>query len=238
MERETKYRKLVVIAVLILLLNMVLGTQYAVTKISYEYYILHPSDSDIRYIGSSNASDGKRALRVEGDNITNVRVKLFLGENFTLNQNIYYTAAFGIVNEQKNALAITHINISSTQATYLKIWLHGNRTANANQTSTDPSGVLMWDNDTMINSSDTVAWILAPGDGNTNTMCYNVSDRDNTTIPTPWDERAHVRYSIDNNNAVNEKSDFVWVQIGVIIPEVVDSIGLHSGTISIHFESI
>lgn len=216
---------------------MVIGTQYAVTKVRYEYYILHPCESDIRYIGSDNASDGIRMLRVEGDNVTNVRIKLFLGANFSLNQDNYYSGAFGIVNEEKNSLNITHINISSNQSTYLKIWLHGDRDANANSSVTDPSGVLMWDNDTMINASNTTAWTLAEGDGNTNTMCYNISNRAATTISTPWDDTSHVRYSRDNNNAVSGESDFVWIQVGVLIPEVADSLGLHTGTISIHFSS-
>jgi hypothetical protein len=216
---------------------MVIGTQYAVTKISYEYYILHPCESDIRYIGSDNASDNIRMLRVEGDNVTNVRIKLFLGNNFSLNRDNYYSAAIGIVNEEKNPLNITHINISSNQHTYLKIWLHGDRDANANSTSTDPSSVFMWDNDTLVNGTNTTAWTLAAGDSDTSTMCYNVSDRASSTVPTPWDETAHVRYSRDNHNAVCGESDFVWMQIGVSIPEAADSLGLHSGTIWIHLSS-
>ncbi|GAJ01338.1 unnamed protein product, partial [marine sediment metagenome] len=61
-----------ILAVLFIILNMVIATQYATTKIGYEYYIVHPSDANIRYIGSDNSSDSIRVLRVIGSNITNV----------------------------------------------------------------------------------------------------------------------------------------------------------------------
>jgi len=49
-------RNLILLAVLLLTTNMLLATQYAVTKIGYEYYLVHPSDSNIRYIGSDNTT--------------------------------------------------------------------------------------------------------------------------------------------------------------------------------------
>lgn len=226
-----------ILAVIFLGLNMIVATQYAVTKIGYEYYLLHPSNSNIRFIGSDNSSDGKRILRVIDSNITRVGVKLRLGDKFALNQITYFTAAFGIVNEENFTVNITHINVSSEYATYLKIWLHGDRDANANDTMFDPSSVLMWDNNTMVNESSTTAWSLAAGNEDPDDMCYNITDRALFSVPTDWDDSAHVRYSLDNNNAVSNYSDFVWVQIAVDIPEVADSIGLHSGTIWIHFES-
>jgi len=226
---------------------MVAATQYAVTKIGYEYYILHPSDSSIRYIGSDNSSDGRRALRVIDSNVTNVGIKLKFG-NISTNQQRTYSAAFAIVNEERFSINITHISISSPNATYLKIWLHGDRDANANSTTNDPSTVFMWNNNTMVNASNTTAWILAAGNNNPNNMCYNVSDRTNCSTNTTWDETAHVRYSVNNTNARNANnsdtdhslsnaSDFVWVQLTIDIPETVDRIGLHTGTIWIHFES-
>ena len=56
-----------------------------------------------------------------------------------------FSAAFALVNEENYPVNITHINISSANHTYIKIWLHGNRTANANNTVNDPTTVLMWD---------------------------------------------------------------------------------------------
>jgi hypothetical protein len=68
-------------------------------------------------------------------------------------------------------------------------------------------------------------------------MCYNTSDRANCTIPTNWDETAHVRYSINNTDANTTISDFVWVQIAIDIPESIQDTGTHTGTIWIHLKS-
>jgi len=230
-------RKMSIIAVLFLILNMIIATQYAITKIDYEYSIVHPCDASIRYIGSDNSSDNIRVLRVAGSNTTNVRLKLRLGNVYSTNMRKTYTAAFGIVNEENYYLNITHINVSSNNYTYMKIWLHGNRDENANSTVTDPSTVLMWDNNTMVNASNTTAWTLEAGDDNSTNMCYNVSNRAATSVQTPWDETAHVRYSTNNTNAVSGVSDFVWVQITLDIPPEADSLGTHTGTIWIHLET-
>ena len=229
-------KRLIIIAVLFVILNMVVATQYAVTKINYTFSIMHPSDSSIRFIGSDNSSDGIRVLRVAGSNTTNVQLKLELGTGYTASMVRSYTAAFGIVNEESYSVNITHINVSSDNHTYMKIYLHGNRTANANSTITDPSSVFMWDNNTMVNQSNTTAWTLAAGDDNTSSMCYNTSDSANCTIPTPWDETAHVRFSRNNSIATSSISDFVWVQITLDIPDVVETIGTYSGVIWIHLE--
>lgn len=226
-----------IIAVLFLVLNMVIATQFAVTKIGYEYYILHPCDTNIRLIGSDNSSDGVRILRVIDSNTTNVGLKLQLGNKFTTNQVTYFSAAFGIVNEGNHSLDITHINVTSSNHTYMKIWLHGDRDANANSTLNDPSSVFMWDNDTLINASNTTAWTLASGNEDPNNMCSNYTNPVSNTILTGWDETAHVRYSKNNTNAVSNLSDFVWVQIAIDIPSTADYIGSHTGTIWIHFKS-
>lgn len=233
---KVKKRWLILIA-LFLVMNMAIATQYAVTKIGYDYYILHPCNTNIRLIGSDNSSDGIRILRIISSNTTNVGLKLRLGDKFSTNQITYFSAAFGIVNEENFTVNITHINVSSLNHTYMKIWLHGDRDANANSSTTDNSSVLMWDNNTIVNASNTTAWTLAPGNENPNDMCYNYTDRTNCSINTTWDETAHVRYSLNDTNAVSGLSDFVWVQIAVDIPETADTIGLHTGTIWIHFEA-
>jgi len=230
-------KRWMLLAVLFLVLNMIVATQYAVTKIGYTYTLVHPSDASIRFIGSDNSSDGIRVLRVAGSNVSNIQLTLRLGDVYSSNMKKTFTAAFGIVNEETYDLNITYINVSSANYTYMKIWLHGNRTANANSTTTDPSSVFMWNNNTIVNASNTTAWILRGGDANSSSMCYNVSDRSNCTIPTPWDETAHVRYSINNTNAVSNVSDFVWVQIEIEIPDTIESMGTHSGTIWIHLTS-
>jgi len=230
-------KKMLILAVLFLMINLVVATQYAVTRIPYEYYILHPSNTNIRLIGSDNSSDNVRILRVIDSNTTHVGVKLRLGNRFSTNTVTYFTAAFGIVNEENFTLKITHINVSSLNHTYMKIWLHGDRDQNANSTVTDNSTVLMWNNNTLVNASNTTAWTLAPGNENPNNMCYNYTDRANCSINTTWDEVAHVRYSRNETNAVSNVSDFVWVQIGIEVPNTADVIGLHTGTIWIHFEA-
>jgi len=230
-------KKLTVLAVLFLIVNLVLATQYAITRVGYEYYILHPSDANIRLIGSDNSSDGVRILRIIDSNTTNVGVYLRLGDKFSTNQVTHFSAAFGIVNEENFTVNITHINVTSLNHTYMKIWLHGDRDANANSTVTDSTTVFMWNNNTVVNASNTTAWTLAPGNENPNNMCYNYTDRTNCSINTTWDETAHVRYSINDTNANTTLSDFVWVQVTIDIPETADSIGLHEGLIWIHLES-
>jgi len=216
---------------------MIIATQYATIQLAYEYSIVHPCDSSIRIIGSDNASDGVRVLRVASSNTTNVQLKLYFGNRFAGGMTKTYSAAFGIVNEENYTINITHINVTSLNHTYLKIYLHGNRSANANNLTQDPTGVFMWNNNTVVNESNTTAWKLAAGDDNSTNMCYNTSNRAATTIKTPWDKTAHVRYSRNDSNASSGISDFVWVQIILDIPTQVDAIGPHTGTIWIHMEA-
>ena len=237
-------RKMMILGVLLLVLNMTIATQYAVTKIGYEYNIVHPSDANIRFIGSDNTTGG-RVLRVDGPNGT-ASLKLTFG-NWSAGTNKIYSAAFGIVNEEQVAVNIMYINVSSVNYTYMQIWLHGDRSANANNTIYDPTTVFMYDNGSIVNESTTIAWTLAPGDNDPNNMCSNISDRDTYNISTPWDETQHVRYSLNNTNAygigvmgrtASNASDFVWVQIAIDIPsDNLDGSGAHTGTIWIHFEA-
>jgi hypothetical protein len=229
-------KKLFIVGILLVISTMIMATQFAVTKLGYEFNIVHPSNANIRLIGSDNSSDGIRILRVDGDNTTRVTLKLRFG-NLSANQTYHYSAAFGIVNEERFPLNITYIEVSSPNVTYMKIWLHGNRDANANNTANDPSSTFMYNNGTIVNGTNTTRWILAAGNENPNEMCSNVSDRTNYTIPTPWENTAHVRYSLNETNATSGVSDFVWVQVSIEIDEVVDFFGTHTGTIYIHFEA-
>ena len=229
-------RRWLILGILILVVSMVFATQYAITKVQYEYAIVHPSDAGIRYIGSDNSTDGVRVLRIIGSNSTNVSLMISLG-NYSANTIVSFSAAFGIVNEEHFSLNITHINVTSLNETYMQIWLHGNRSANAIDNTTDNSSVLMYDNGTIVHPANTTAWTLAPGDGDPSNMCSNISDRLNYTIPTSWDETTHVRFSENDTNAISGTSDFVWVQVTLNIPESVDSGGPHTGVIMIYLES-
>lgn len=229
-------KKFFILGMLILITAMVMATQFAVTKLGYEFNIVHPSNSNLRFLGSDNSSDGVRLLRVAGENDTKVSLKLTFG-NFSANQTYTYSAAFGIVNEEKFPVNITYITVNSSYWTYMKIWLHGNRIADASINTSDSSGVLMFNNGTIVNASNTTAWILAAGNGNPNDMCSKVSDRRNNSCNTTWDQIAHVRYSENNTNATTNVSDYVWVQIEIEIHSVVDSIGPHTGTIFVNFDA-
>jgi len=229
-------KRLFVIGMLLLVTTMALATQFAVTRLGYEYNIVHPSNGNLRFIGSDNSSDGIRVLRVAGSNGSGASVKLRIG-NLSTNQTYTYTAAFGIVNEERFPVNITYIDVNSSNWTYMKIWLHGDRDADASNNSTDPSGVFMFNNGTIVNASNTTAWILAAGNNNASDMCSNISDRVNHSCTTPWDETAHVRFSENNTNATSNCSDFVWVQITIEINTIVDYQGPHTGVIYINFEA-
>jgi len=76
-------RRLTLIGIMIIVLSVTMATQYATTKVGYSYSIVHPSNADIRFIGSDNSSDGTMVLRVDGDNSSGSRnVKVKLGGNW------------------------------------------------------------------------------------------------------------------------------------------------------------
>jgi len=226
-------KKWLIPAVLILILNMVIATQYATTKIGYEYYIVHPSDANIRYIGSDNSSDSIRVLRVIGDNITNVGVKLRLGGNFTTNMIKTYTAAFGIVNEENFTINITYFTLSGENTSYFDIWIHGNRTEDYPDEGDCSTRVMVIDNGVSNYDINSCIWQLAQGDMNASTMCADGT----TQLDTLWDEQSHVRYSKNNaNNSVNGTSDFVWVGISITVPADA-ALQTASGTLVCYFKS-
>ena len=63
----------------------------------------------------------------------------------------------------------------------MKIWLHSNPKAlasnNTFNNTNDPTSVLMFDNGTIVNSSETTAWTLAAGDEDKTTICSNITNR-------------------------------------------------------------
>ena len=216
--------------------TMAVATQFAITDVQYEYEIIIPvvPDYGVNYIGSDNSSYGVRVLRA--DQSESDSYKIVLG-NVSTNYQWIYSAAFGIVNEDKLAKHITHIEVLSSNSTYLKIWLHRDKDSNANNVSNDPTSILMYDNGTVVNASDTVAWILAPGDTDAKTICSNITNRKRYTNMTSWDETAGVRYSLNNTDVKSEISDYVWVQVELNIPPSVSTTEVHTGSIYIHFES-
>jgi hypothetical protein len=222
-------RKLTFVGVMLIVLSMTMATQYATTKVGYSYTIVHPSNADIRFIGSDNSSDG-RVLRVDGSNSTKVSLILEFG-NWSADSNKTYTAAFGIVNEEMIAVNIMNINVSAngSDPDYLQIWIHGDRDQ---KIQNDGTSVYMWNNGSSENPDTSVAWTLGAGDRNTSNMTNGTLN-----IPTPWDTTRHVRYSVNDTSAQNGTSDFVWVQVSLNIPKNPDASASRTGRIWIHFKA-
>lgn len=223
-------RRLMLIGVMIIVLSMTMATQYAVTKVGYTYSIVHPSDADIRFIGSDNGTDG-RVLR-SVNNGTTASVELYFG-NWSANTNKTYTAAFGIVNEELSSVNITHVVVSNeTGADYMQIWLHSNRSTNA---INDGTKRMIWNKgDGLGYNSSTSAWVLGAGNQNSGDM----SADGNTQLSTPWDGTKGVRFSVNDANAsVSGTSDFVWVQISIDIASAPALGGNYNGTIEFHFKA-
>ena len=220
-------RRLLLIGVMLIVLSMTMATQYTQTKISYRYNVVHPSETDLRFIGSDDSSDNIKVLRMTDDNATTGHIELRLGGNISANQNKTYTAAFGIVNEEQFSINITHINVttSGTGSDYMQIWLHGDRDKLSNL---DDSAVLAWDKGNPGYDNDTSIWVLAAGNQDAANMCADGT----TQLSTGWDSNAHVRYSTnDANNSVTSQSDFVWVQISLDLPADADTDDTYTGTV-------
>ena len=220
-------RRLVLLGTIIIVLSMSMATQYATTRAAYTFAIAHPSDADIRFIASDNSSaDQKRVLRVENNNSGTRFLTISLG-SWMPDSRKNYTAAFGIVNEEQFHVNITHINISGTNASFLTIWLHGDRDADY---TTDGAGAVkvVDDGNALYSSSDQV-WTLAPGDGDSDTM-------DGSNLETPWDDTSGIRYSHDDTDATNKTDDYVWVGISLDVDQYAQE-QTATGTIYIHFKS-
>ena len=239
--------RFIAVGILFVLLSTLFATQYATTKVGFQYAIVHPSNADIRFVGSDNSSaDGLRVLRVSGANGTNAQIGLEFG-NWSANMNNTYTAAFAIVNEEPFAVNITHISVTNTSGTsdYMQVWLHGNGSLLAEN---DPTSVFMYNNGSALKTSSSVSWQFAKGDGDVSTMYPDISDGA-TMISTGWDESVHVRYTQNLSGAnddafpvgtsgrtLNNASDFVWVQISINVPAGAVG-GGHTGAVEVHFES-
>ena len=221
---------------MLIVLSMTMATQYATTKVSYTFGIVHPSNADIRFIGSDNSSsDSLRVLRVNTNTSTNRVILISLGD-WMPNSVKNYTAAFAIVNEEAFSVNITHINISGTAASYIDIWLHANRTTDA-FSETAAAKVKVVNAGSALLGASSCAWRLGAGNGDPVNM-------NGTKILTPWDDTSHVRYNqttgsgaFANDYAINNSRDFVWVQISINIPSNAADAATATGQIWIHFKA-
>ena len=120
-------RRLALLGVMLVVLSMIMATQYATTKITFSYGIVHPSTSDIRFIASDNSSgDTDFVLRVTNNASTSQTLAISLGDwNPGTQKN--YTSAFGIVNEEQFSVDITNISCAGTNKEYLDIWFETHR---------------------------------------------------------------------------------------------------------------
>jgi len=225
-------RRLTLIGVMLVVLSMTMATQYATTRVTYTFGIVHPSNADIRFIGSDNSSaDSMKVLRVTNNNSGTQFVAISLGD-WQPNSIKNYTAAFGIVNEEAFSVNITHINITGTNATFLTMWLHGDR--DAQWLGDTSSSVKVVKEGVALYNDNSAVWKLAAGNGNPDNMCADAS----TQLTTNWDDTSKVRYSWnDANNSVNETSDFVWVGVSLDLDQYAQAAASVTGTIYIHFKA-
>ncbi|MBN1281174.1 MAG: hypothetical protein JXA00_05950 [Candidatus Thermoplasmatota archaeon] len=224
-------KRLLVVGILCTILSTVLATQYATTKAGYTYGIVHPSNADIRFVGSDNNSDDNiRVLRVSNNASGSQYLQINMGD-WLPNTMKNYTAAFAIVNEEQFLVNITHVNVSGDASTYIDVWLHTNRTTEAaletaaNAEQVISAGVTQ-------HTASSVAWVLAAGDGDLD--CMNGTGT--YGIQTPWDGTAHVRYNHTTAiYAQNGTRDWVWVQISLNIPSTASLDAAATGQIWFHF---
>jgi hypothetical protein len=198
-------KKLIIFVVMTVLLSTISATQYVRADVGFSYEIVHPSDADIRYIGSDNAPDGLRVLRADSSNSS---VSLEFGR-WSDNSNKTYTAAFGIVNEELFPIRIDDLSVlmHDGAADYMQIWLHAHEDMKAtDEISSDR--VFMWNQGVDPNDD---AWILGAGNQDSSDASFGL---------TPWDPVSRVRYGSGTSSvgAIQAVSDFVWVQISLVIP--------------------
>jgi len=225
-------RRLTIIGVMLVVLSMTMATQYVTTTIGYTYAIVHPSNADIRFVGFDNSTDQIRVLRTGSGTNTSGQLNLTVSfGNVSELQNLTYTAAFGIVNEERFTVNITHIYVNTDDGNdYMEVWLHSNPNVMATVEQAANRAHVWGSGGPMGFSNSTTVWQLASGNGNPN-------DLNGTSSETEWDERAYVRYTNDTSAwAVNGTSDYVWVQISLVIPDGA-TIGRHTGTIVFYFEA-
>jgi len=226
-------RRLTFIGVMLIVLSMTMATQYATTKVSYTFGIVHPSNADIRFVGSDNSSDAAgRVLRITNNASGSRNVVISLGD-WMPNSVKNYTAAFAIVNEEGFKVNITHINISGTGASNISIYLHGNRTTDA-VSEVASAKVLSVSAGVSQHTAANCEWILGAGDGDTSTMNGSGVNK----ILTPWDTTQHVRYNHTSTQfAKNNTRDYVWVQISISISSTAPDQAAATGQIWIHFKA-
>ncbi|MDI6708824.1 MAG: hypothetical protein QME47_07065 [Candidatus Thermoplasmatota archaeon] len=182
---------------------------------------------------------------------TNRSVRFNLGEWYA-NTSRSFPGAFAIVNAQSAAIRIEKIEVIG-DGSYLRIYLHKNRTKPCNSsivapgiiTETSDDMQLYYDGSTSI-AWGSAGWKLAAGLGynETNNLIYtNGTYTVNATriggFPDAnyyfwlYSESAPSNASLANNDTAN----FVWVEIDVVVPPGASSVSV-SGELIFYFRSI
>jgi len=225
-------RRLTIIGVMLVVLSMTMATQYVTTEVGFSYTLVHPSNADIRFVGFDNSTDQIRIIRTASGTNTSGQLDLTLRfGNVSELQNLTYTASFGIVNEERFQVNITHVYVKEGSYTdYLEIWLHSQPELLATSEDADERAHIWGSGGPMGFSNSTTAWRLAAGNGNPN-------DLNGTNTETEWDEQAYVRFTNDSSAfAKNGTSDFVWVQISIVVPDGA-TLASVTGSIVFYFEA-
>jgi hypothetical protein len=229
-------KKLLLVGILAVTLSTISATQYVRADLGFSYEIVHPSDADIRYIGSDNAGDGLRVLRGNDRNGTygnSNSVELYFGE-WAENITKVYTAAFAIVNEEQFAVNITNVKVTmGSGVDYMKIYLHthGDKDASGQFDGPYPgNSTLVWNKTDVTHT----AWTLQAG----NQQSHNAKNSIGGLFTTEEDNTSDVRVaSIANQSQIaGDLADFVWVQIVLEIPSNAPQVD-YRGTIEFTFES-
>jgi hypothetical protein len=225
-------KKLLLVGILAVTLSTISATQYVRADLGFSYEIVHPSDADIRYIGSDNAPDGLRVIRGNNagndpDPLTSSSVSLEFGR-WAIGQTKVYTAAFGIVNEESFDVDINGINAVFDGDAEIQIWLHGDEDVEATTSTVD--AVLMYDSED--GGAQVGSWTLAAGDQDPDTANDGTDDVDTEWCPN----QSHVRFAEGSPLAESETADYVWVQVVLTVPAGAD-LNTFGGTISFNFES-
>jgi hypothetical protein len=220
-------KKLLLVGILAVTLSTISATQYVRADLGFSYEIVHPSESDIRYIGYDLAGDDKTVLRSYDDSTAT----LYFGR-WSTNQTKTYTAAVGIVNEEPFPIEITGVKVFTPGIASIQIWLHGDESMNAE----DSGGILMHDSDSPL-TPPAGTWTLAAGN-----MDYtDMSDGVNPPVLTGWCTKgSKVRVADSAPLAQTTVADYVWVQIVLTVPENLDiaDLDLYTGSIQFDFSSL
>ncbi|MFO8109321.1 MAG: hypothetical protein R6U17_02190 [Thermoplasmata archaeon] len=133
--------------------------------------------------------------------------------------------AFAIVNAGSSLLRVTKIDVQGDAEGYMRVYLHGNPYAHAGDyglpVNTDSTNITYYNGTSYDRSED--GWIIGPGFGYNNTnLLYGNSTHMNTATRTAGHIGAEYNLwmydQLGENVAVQEQSNFVWVEIAYIFP--------------------